>query len=76
LYPDGLISPVWVKKHAELIPSVFVLFLRLDDDEALIKEITERRRKLGERIKLTVVLIASAATLGGWMGMRMGDGDC
>ena len=57
-------APVWVKKHAELIPSVFVLFLRLADDEALVREITERRRKLGERIKLTVVLIASAETLG------------
>ena len=29
LYPDGLIAPVWVRKHAELVPSVFVLFLRL-----------------------------------------------
>jgi hypothetical protein len=82
-----------VRKHAELVPSVFVLFLRLYDsplppdnetqaerearekqdkprekemDEALIKEIGDRRRRLGERgIKLTVVLMASAATLGG-----------
>ncbi|KAF8331398.1 Gryzun, putative trafficking through golgi-domain-containing protein [Cantharellus anzutake] len=29
LYPDGLIAPVWVRKHLELVPSVFVLFLRL-----------------------------------------------
>ena len=34
-------------------------------DDALVKEIGERRRRLGERgIKLTVVLMASAATLG------------
>ncbi|KDQ13969.1 hypothetical protein BOTBODRAFT_110665 [Botryobasidium botryosum FD-172 SS1] len=29
LYPDGLIAPIWVRKHIELVPSVFVLFLRL-----------------------------------------------
>jgi hypothetical protein len=29
LYPDGLIAPIWVRKHLELVPSVFVLFLRL-----------------------------------------------
>lgn len=91
LHPDGLIAPVWVRKHTELVPSVFVLFLRLyetpprgsstsplggellseserqrerDADEALVREIAERRRRLGERgIKLTVVLMATAATL-------------
>lgn len=89
LYPDGLIAPVWVRKHAELVPSVFVLFLRLyesalppeegwtaeqeaasrdkerEEDDSLIREIGDRRRRLGERgIKLTVVLMASASTLG------------
>jgi len=94
LYPDGLIAPVWVRKHAKLVPSVFVLFLRLfespnhsdgqelsadeaqkkeagdrerekAEDELLVREIGERRRRLGERgIKLTVVLMASASTLG------------
>ncbi|KAK8869844.1 hypothetical protein IAR55_000412 [Kwoniella newhampshirensis] len=92
LFPDGLIAPVWVRKHAELVPSVLVLFLRLYEspppgpgletvevtqlregenkmkekemDENLVREIGERRRRLGERgIKLTVVLMASAATL-------------
>ncbi|GJJ08598.1 hypothetical protein Clacol_002817 [Clathrus columnatus] len=29
LFPDGLIAPIWTKKHTELLPSVFVLFLRL-----------------------------------------------
>ncbi|EJD46843.1 hypothetical protein AURDEDRAFT_86850 [Auricularia subglabra TFB-10046 SS5] len=29
LHPDGLIAPIWMRKHLELVPSVFVLFLRL-----------------------------------------------
>ncbi|KAG9036541.1 hypothetical protein FRB95_008596 [Tulasnella sp. JGI-2019a] len=29
VYPDGLIAPIWVRKHSEMIPAVFVLFLRL-----------------------------------------------
>lgn len=89
-------APIWVKKHLEIVPSVFVLFLRLyesptwteeeranldpgatqakreterakekEADEGLVREIGERRRRLGERgIKLTVVLMASAEALG------------
>ncbi|KAL7423964.1 hypothetical protein Q5752_001549 [Cryptotrichosporon argae] len=93
LHPDGLIAPVWVRKHAELVPAVFVLFLRLyepatvdgaaelgaeeaqerdrlerqreaEADEGLVREIADRRRRLGERgIKLTVVLMASSMML-------------
>ncbi|EGN92744.1 hypothetical protein SERLA73DRAFT_98785 [Serpula lacrymans var. lacrymans S7.3] len=29
LYPDGLVAPIWIRKHTALVPSVFVLFLRL-----------------------------------------------
>ncbi|KAL5532043.1 hypothetical protein ACEPAF_5607 [Sanghuangporus sanghuang] len=29
LHPDGLIAPIWIRKHTTLVPSVFVLFLRL-----------------------------------------------
>jgi trafficking protein particle complex subunit 11 len=29
LHPDGLIAPIWVRKHTTLLPSVFVLFMRL-----------------------------------------------
>ncbi|KAG2336114.1 hypothetical protein BDR05DRAFT_1006147 [Suillus weaverae] len=29
LYPDGLIAPIWIRKHTVLVPSIFVLFLRL-----------------------------------------------
>jgi hypothetical protein len=31
LYPDGLIAPIWIRKHTSLVPSVFVLFLRLPE---------------------------------------------
>lgn len=73
-FPDGLIAPVWVRKHRELVPSVFVSFHCLPtasdmeqlrkSDEALIKTISERRRTLTERgIKLTVVLLTQRETL-------------
>lgn len=29
LYPDGLVAPIWVRKHTTFVPSVFVLFIRL-----------------------------------------------
>ena len=29
LYPDGLIAPIWIRKHTALLPSVFVLFSRM-----------------------------------------------
>lgn len=29
LYPDGLIAPIWIRKHTTLVPAVFVLFLRI-----------------------------------------------
>ncbi|KAK7036442.1 hypothetical protein VNI00_011639 [Paramarasmius palmivorus] len=29
LHPDGLIAPIWIRKHTTLVPSVFVLFTRL-----------------------------------------------
>ncbi|KAF5372683.1 hypothetical protein D9615_009870 [Tricholomella constricta] len=29
LHPDGLIAPIWILKHTSLVPSVFVLFLRI-----------------------------------------------
>ncbi|SOV03457.1 uncharacterized protein UDID_06680 [Ustilago sp. UG-2017a] len=73
-FPDGLIAPVWVRKHRELIPSVFVSFHTLPSasdpdglktaDEGLVKTISERRRTLAERgIKLTVVLLTEREML-------------
>ncbi|KAG2132301.1 Gryzun, putative trafficking through golgi-domain-containing protein [Suillus bovinus] len=35
LYPDGLIAPIWIRKHTQLVPSVFVLFLRLFEAPAV-----------------------------------------
>ncbi|KAJ7287102.1 Gryzun, putative trafficking through golgi-domain-containing protein [Mycena rebaudengoi] len=29
LHPDGLIAPIWIRKHTTLVPSVFVMFLRI-----------------------------------------------
>lgn len=29
LHPDGLVAPIWVRKHTSFVPSVFVLFIRL-----------------------------------------------
>lgn len=59
LHPDGLIAPIWIRKHTNLIPSVFVLFLRMYETppqqdpprsplDVLDKE-TERDREQEER---------------------------
>lgn len=29
LHPDGLIAPIWIRKHTTLVPSVFVVFMRI-----------------------------------------------
>ncbi|KAJ3553164.1 hypothetical protein NM688_g3760 [Phlebia brevispora] len=58
LYPDGLIAPIWIRKHTTLVPSVFVLFKRiyesprptnnapldLNDTDMAERELEERRR--------------------------------
>ncbi|KAF8161338.1 Gryzun, putative trafficking through golgi-domain-containing protein [Crassisporium funariophilum] len=59
LHPDGLIAPIWIRKHTSLVPSVFVLFLRIyeypphvsrtpldfpDPDRERDREAEERRR--------------------------------
>ncbi|KAG6813748.1 hypothetical protein H0H92_007700 [Tricholoma furcatifolium] len=60
LHPDGLIAPIWIRKHTSLVPSVFVLFLRIyehppsnsatspldlpDLNREREKEVEERRR--------------------------------
>lgn len=31
LFPDGMIAPIWVRKHRELVPSVFVAFHLLSE---------------------------------------------
>ncbi|KAF7315077.1 hypothetical protein MIND_00021900 [Mycena indigotica] len=59
LHPDGLIAPIWIRKHTTLVPSVFVLFMRIyeypphtprspldppDPDRDRDRESEERRR--------------------------------
>jgi len=75
LHPDGIVAPIWVRKHTTLLPCVFVLFLPLSEDEvdkdtqreqdtALCTLISSRKRLTTDRnIKLTVVLLASRRLL-------------
>ncbi|WAQ81565.1 hypothetical protein PtA15_1A907 [Puccinia triticina] len=75
LFPDGIITPIWIRKHRDMIPSVFVLTLRLWEpaqhqsphptehekfDHQLIYEISERKKTTSERgIKLAVIILTS-----------------
>lgn len=56
LYPDGLIAPIWIRKHRDLIPSVFVLVLRLYEFGAVldngIPDVAEREIGPLEKEKL------------------------
>ncbi|ORZ16695.1 Gryzun, putative trafficking through golgi-domain-containing protein [Lobosporangium transversale] len=36
LYPDGLISPLWIRRHRDQIPSVFVAVVDLWDRESIV----------------------------------------
>jgi hypothetical protein len=67
----------------DLLPAVFVLFLRLSEepdvdtnklrDDELVKELLGRKKALSDRgIKLTVVLIASRELLGQSLMTRRG----
>ncbi|PWN30606.1 hypothetical protein BDZ90DRAFT_257681 [Jaminaea rosea] len=35
LFPDGLIAPIWARKHRDIVPSVFVAFYCLSGDAAV-----------------------------------------
>jgi hypothetical protein len=76
LYPDGIMAPIWIRKHRDMIPSVFLLVLRLvdnrtaggdnddDRDRKLVEEILARKTVTLERgIKLAVVLLTSRSML-------------
>ena len=57
LHPDGLIAPIWIRKHTSLVPSVFVLFLRIFEYSSyasrapldLPDAVREREREAEER---------------------------
>ncbi|KAJ3720038.1 hypothetical protein C8R42DRAFT_107999 [Lentinula raphanica] len=81
VYPDGLIAPIWIRKHTMLVPAVFVLFVRMyegggreselerlerEKDTELARMIGERKKEMSERgIKMTVVLLVSREMLDG-----------
>ena len=53
LHPDGLIAPIWIRKHTTLVPSVFVVFMRIyesplptqgQEQDQKEREAEERRR--------------------------------
>jgi hypothetical protein len=31
LYPDGIMAPIWIRKHREMVPAVFVMVLRISE---------------------------------------------
>ncbi|KAJ3575278.1 hypothetical protein NP233_g1192 [Leucocoprinus birnbaumii] len=76
LHPDGLIAPIWIRKHTTLVPSVLLWRDRMMDrerereaeerrrDTDLSAEIANRKKSTNDRnIKLTVVLLASRKML-------------
>ncbi|WFC97592.1 hypothetical protein MYAM1_000307 [Malassezia yamatoensis] len=69
LFPDGILSPAWIRKHLEYIPSVQIVFYVLPDasvseDAALIEAMTEMRTQNRIRgIRHVAVLLANRADL-------------
>ncbi|KAI0359646.1 hypothetical protein OH77DRAFT_1587090 [Trametes cingulata] len=49
LYPDGIIAPIWVRKHTTLVPSVFVMFMRIYESPPLQAGQDEREREAEEK---------------------------
>ncbi|CAD7063066.1 unnamed protein product [Tilletia caries] len=52
LYPDGLISPLWVRKHRDVIPSIFVLFQVLPQASNSSSETQDSSSAPGEKPSL------------------------
>ena len=49
LHPDGLIAPIWIRKHTTLVPSVFVVFKRIYESPPLQQGQDDREREAEER---------------------------
>ncbi|KAI0669719.1 Gryzun, putative trafficking through golgi-domain-containing protein [Trametes maxima] len=49
LYPDGIIAPIWVRKHTTLVPSVFVMFMRIYESPPIQAGQDERERESEEK---------------------------
>ncbi|KAH9889488.1 Gryzun, putative trafficking through golgi-domain-containing protein [Cubamyces lactineus] len=49
LYPDGIIAPIWIRKHTTLLPSVFVMFMRIYESPPAQAAQDDREREAEER---------------------------
>ncbi|KAF9078111.1 Gryzun, putative trafficking through golgi-domain-containing protein [Rhodocollybia butyracea] len=69
LHPDGLIAPIWIRKHTMLVPAVFVLFTRLFEDTS---EDVDRRNDAERQHDTTLSsLIASRKKLTNDRGIKL-----
>ncbi|KAH9942206.1 Foie gras liver health family 1-domain-containing protein [Epithele typhae] len=50
LHPDGIIAPIWIRKHTTLVPSVFVVFMRIYESPT---EQDSREREAEEKLRDT-----------------------
>ncbi|PNY23345.1 Uncharacterized protein TCAP_06725 [Tolypocladium capitatum] len=60
LYPDGLIDSRWIRKHQELVPSVYVCFHTLSNDNRLKADISALKgtlAKSGYKTRVAVILL-------------------
>ncbi|KAG0074448.1 hypothetical protein BGZ90_010754 [Linnemannia elongata] len=55
LYPDGLITPLWIRRHREQIPSVFIAVVDLWDRESIIGNTDNGQRGFSDKGPLGVV---------------------
>lgn len=55
LYPDGLITPLWIRRHREQIPSVFIAVVDLWDRESIIGNTDKGQRGFSDKGPLGVV---------------------
>jgi len=65
LYPDGIMSTMWIRKHRDIVPAIFVSFYELKSDEKpyhvadeeLARHLVELKKTYQERgVKLCAVL--------------------
>ena len=62
LYPDGLIDSQWVKKHQDIVPSIYACFYTLSSDNRLKSDINAVKAtfaRSGFKTRVAVVLLGS-----------------
>ncbi|KAJ6442118.1 glutathione transferase omega-1 [Purpureocillium lavendulum] len=65
LYPDGLIDAQWIRKHQDLVPSIYACFYTLANDNRLKADINELKRMLassGYKTRVAVILLGDASS--------------